>query len=255
MNSFYEEDLANIHHRGFGEFSNRAGDELLKIFRDANILSGLVIDLGCGSGIWARKLVSEGYSVLGIDASAKMIDIARKTAPKAEFQVSSMYSAELRPCQAITALGEVINYLDRESPTTPSPETLFQKAAAHLRDGGIFAFDAIVQPLPGEEPMQYRSWSKDEDWAVLVEVSELKAQNRLTRDITVFRKIDGCYRRSEERHLVRVLNRSEIVHLLTQAGFDVDVSPQYGDYSLPPMRLAFIGKKRGKISQGYGIGF
>ena len=91
--------------------------------------------------------------------------------------------------------------------------------------------------------MQYRSWSKDEDWAVLVDVSELRAKNQLIRDITVFRKIDQFYRRSGERHLVQVLNKDEIVCLLTQAGFDVEVSPKYGDYSLPQRRLAFIGKK------------
>jgi hypothetical protein len=30
MNSFYNEDLVYVHHHGFGEHSNFAGDEFLK---------------------------------------------------------------------------------------------------------------------------------------------------------------------------------------------------------------------------------
>jgi 2-polyprenyl-3-methyl-5-hydroxy-6-metoxy-1,4-benzoquinol methylase len=37
-----------------------------------------VLDLGCGPGQHARFLAERGYQVVGIDASASMIDMARE---------------------------------------------------------------------------------------------------------------------------------------------------------------------------------
>ena len=60
----YEDDLAYIHDPGFGGFARQTAPELLKILRQAGIQQGLVVDLGCGSGIWPAKLVKAGYRVV-----------------------------------------------------------------------------------------------------------------------------------------------------------------------------------------------
>jgi SAM-dependent methyltransferase len=49
----------------------------IKRFLPAN-LAEPVIDLGCGSGKWGRKLLKSGYQVTFVDLSAKMVDEARK---------------------------------------------------------------------------------------------------------------------------------------------------------------------------------
>jgi ribosomal protein L11 methylase PrmA len=56
MNGKYQLDLAYIHDQGFGGFAKNASPGLLKLLRERGIHSGLVVDLGCGSGIWARHL-------------------------------------------------------------------------------------------------------------------------------------------------------------------------------------------------------
>ena len=82
---FYTDDLAYIHDVGFGEFALKSAPGLLNILRQRKIFAGLVVDLGCGSGLWARELTQAGYDVLGIEQSAAMIEIARKKTPKARF--------------------------------------------------------------------------------------------------------------------------------------------------------------------------
>ena len=52
----YERDLAEIQHRGFGDFAASAAPGLLGLLREAKIERGTVVDLGCGSGIWLREL-------------------------------------------------------------------------------------------------------------------------------------------------------------------------------------------------------
>jgi SAM-dependent methyltransferase len=46
---------------------------ILEILDRNGIHDGLIVDLGCGSGLWARGLVDAGYRVLGIDISEAMI--------------------------------------------------------------------------------------------------------------------------------------------------------------------------------------
>lgn len=107
----YAEDLAYVHDRGYGAFARGATPGLLNWLRRAGIADGLVVDFGCGSGIWARALVDAGYDVLGVDLSPAMIDLARRHVPAAEFRVESFLRCRLPPCRAVTALGEVFNYL------------------------------------------------------------------------------------------------------------------------------------------------
>jgi SAM-dependent methyltransferase len=71
---------------------------------------GLVIDLGCGSGILSREVADAGYDVLGIDISPAMIDLARRRVPYGDFRVGSVLTGDLPPCIAVAAVGEVINY-------------------------------------------------------------------------------------------------------------------------------------------------
>lgn len=51
-----------------------------------------VLDLGCGSGVHAKHLFDEGLEVYGLDLSPKMIDEAKKRAPKGKFVVGDMNS-------------------------------------------------------------------------------------------------------------------------------------------------------------------
>lgn len=78
----YQEDLAYIHDVGFDFYARGVAPELLKILRRHGIRKGLVVDLGCGSGIWARELTDAGYEVLGVDISGAMIRLARKKRPR-----------------------------------------------------------------------------------------------------------------------------------------------------------------------------
>src|SRR5439155_24360251 len=118
MASRYHEDLAYIHDVGFGDFARNAAPGLLELLRQRQVVRGLVVDLGCGSGIWARELCNAGYEVLGVDLSEAMLAIARKRVPDAEFRQGSLLSAKLPACAAVTAVGECFNYLfDRRNTT------------------------------------------------------------------------------------------------------------------------------------------
>src|SRR5436309_2695675 len=106
----YTEDLAFIHDAGYGDFARNAAPVLLEAFGARGIHGGLVVDLGCGSGIWAEELLAAGYDVLGVDISASMIRLARRRAPRARFVTASLLRFDLPACDAVTSIGECVNY-------------------------------------------------------------------------------------------------------------------------------------------------
>lgn len=54
-----------------------------------------VLDLGCGTGLpIAKHIVQKGYRVVGVDQSKKMLEIARREVPEAEFIHGDMIHIE-----------------------------------------------------------------------------------------------------------------------------------------------------------------
>lgn len=139
----YQEDLAYIHDVGFGSFSSQSAPGLLEILRQKGIGKGLVVDLGCGSGIWANALTQAGYEVLGIDLSQAMLELARKKAPKATFQNASLFRAKLPQCDAVTSIGECLNYQFDEHGLDEFKAFLV-RVYESLRSRGVFIFDRWI---------------------------------------------------------------------------------------------------------------
>ena len=236
----YKDDLAYIHDAGFGDFARNSAPGLLQILRQAGITTGLVIDLGCGSGLWARELVNAGYGVLGIDISAAMIDLARKRVPRAEFRVGSLLKAKLPPCDAVTSLGECFNYLFDKNNSISELRRLFRRVYAALKPGGLLIFD-IAEPGRGKGPHQKHK--EGTDWAVLVEVEEDTRTNLLTRRMTSFRKAGRLYARDEEVHRLQLYRRSEVAKELRDAGFRVRTVRAYGDEPMIYGCVGFVARK------------
>ena len=109
MNEWYRKDLAYIHDIGFRSYVLQAIPVILAILKQHGIQDGLIVDLGCGSGLSAEELVRAGYRVLGVDISAAMIEIARCRVPLAEFQVKSFFKVEIPNCSAVISIGECFN--------------------------------------------------------------------------------------------------------------------------------------------------
>ena len=51
---------------------------------------GLTLDAGCGEGRLTRELSQRGYDVVGVDASAALVDEARAADPSGRYEVASI---------------------------------------------------------------------------------------------------------------------------------------------------------------------
>ena len=236
----YGDDLAYIHHTGFGAFARDAGPGILRMLRRAKIFSGLVVDMGCGSGIWARELLDAGYDVFGVDISDAMIRFARRNAPGAKFACASLLDVDIPRCVAVTALGECVNYAFDRKNSARTLAKLFRRVHKALEPGGMFIFDA-AGPGRLRAPSPVRRWAEGDDWTILVQAEEDSAKKVLTRRIVTYRRTGKLYRRSEEMHELNLYAPEEILAMLERAGFCARVLRGYGRNRLPRGYSAFVG--------------
>lgn len=236
----YETDLAYIHDTGYGDFARRSAPGLLQHFRQSEILEGRIVDLGCGSGIWARELVDAGYKVIGVDLSSSMIEIARQRVPEAEFHVASFLQFPMPNCRAVTAIGEVFNYLFDTDNSMASLRGVFQNIHEALSPGGLFIFDVAT---PERFQGQKQAISEGNDWTCLVEYQHDPSQQQLTRRVVTFRKIGENYRRHEEVHRQQLFDPSQITEMLQGIGFHTQTVSSYGDFPLFRGLMGFVARK------------
>lgn len=220
-----------------------AADELVDQLRRHEIHDGLVVDLGCGSGLTARRLCEAGYDVLGVDISAEMIGLARSNAPSAEFVVASLFDVELPRCAAVTAIGESINYAFDPSKSRSDIAGFAQRVFDSLLPGGLVMLD-VAGPGRIESGATNDARFEGDDWALFVRTEGAEDGRSMVRDIMLFRREGELWRRTDERHRLELYSPEDVTEQLLVAGFDVVVMSGYEDLTFPEGWNGFLGRKR-----------
>jgi len=238
VNEFYGRDLAYIHDVGFGDFARRAAPWLLRSIHSSGPGRKLVVDLGCGSGIWAERLLAAGFDVVGVDISAHMVRLAKRRAGRARFVHGSVFRTRLPLCDEVTAISECIGYAADRTAGETQVAKLFCRVFAALRPGGLFVFDIAVAGRVGYEVVGCRL---GKDWLTVVRARERR--QTITREIIAFRRVGRRWRRSEETHRLRLYRPAWIVRTLRNQGFRVRTIRGYGQLRFAKGWLGFVARK------------
>ncbi len=236
----YADDLAHIHDRGFSHHAHGTAAGLLAALRRSGVREGLIVELGCGSGITAQALLAEGFTVFGIDQSRALLRRARKRAPNARFQQGSFFDLPIPDCSAVISLGECLGYRTEKRSGTRQMTHLLRRVRAALPPGGLLVFD-LVTPAVARHAVNFR---KGSDWALASENSRDDSGAWLRREITTFVRHGGTYRRGSETHWVQLYTAGEIGERLRKMGFSVRIRRKLGGYGLLPGRSLFIARRR-----------
>lgn len=223
---YYRADLARIHHEGFGFHADACAPGILAFLEPVLAAGGLVVEVGCGSGLLTKHLTDAGHRVLATDASAAMVALARAHAPEAVgHEVRTLPDDDLPAADAVVSTGHVLSYLD-------SRERLLgalRVCAAALGRGGRLALD--LEDLSTRTAQMARGTGGfiGDDWALVTRrISD--GPDHYARDMTFFvRESDGRYRRGHERHdNVLIDVHAEVGPLLAELGFAVEIGPSFG---------------------------
>jgi SAM-dependent methyltransferase len=238
---YYRRDLALVHHLGYGFHADACAPGILALLEPVRERRGLVLELGCGSGLLTRYLVEAGHSVVATDASEAMLELARETAAGAE-EVRALVLPDdpLPACAAIVSVGHVLSYLPDEA----AVERALLACAGALRPGGVFAIDLCDLRYGAARRDDTSQGRVGEGWAIVTRFS-LPRANLFVRELTTFlREADGAWRRDDERHENVLLDTERLPELLAPHGLAVRVAESFGREELPEGLVAIVGTRR-----------
>lgn len=219
--------LARVHHEHFGMVAEAAARELQR--RVA--LAGTVVDLACGGGVLARRMLDAGHRVWGVDISPDMIDIARQHAPAAELRVGSLWDAELPECVAVAAIGEAFCYATDPRAGLDALGDRFASIRDALVDRGVLLFDFACPGRAGPTGETRGYWRRE---AIAVGVETHERAGELVREIDVYAPEGELWHRVAETHVLRLYDPVAVDALLDRTGFDATHVSAYSDFRFPP---------------------
>lgn len=238
---YYRPDLALIHHLGFGFHADLCAPGVMKTLESVRARGGVVVELGCGSGLLTRHLLDAGHRVIATDASPAMLDLARRHATgAAAYDVLVLPDDPIPPADAIVSTGHALSYLA----DADAIDRALVAIADALRPDGVMAIDLC--DLGWGETRRNASpqvWRGD-GWLLVTEFS-MPSADRFVRTMTTFvRNPDGSWRRDDERHENVLIDTSRVPALLSGHGVDAQVGSSFGEEELPIGLVTIVGQKR-----------
>jgi SAM-dependent methyltransferase len=222
---YYRRDLALVHHLGFGFHADDCAPGILDLLRPVRERDGLVVELGCGSGLLTRYLVDAGHRVIATDASPAMLELARTYAGEArEIRELVLPDDPIPEADAVVSIGHVLSYL----PQAAAIDRALVAIAEALRPGGLMALDlcdlSYAEARPG---FPIRARVADE-WAIITGRST-PSPTTFVRQMAVFlRNEDGSWRRDDERHENVLIDTNLVPGLLAEHGIRATVETSFG---------------------------
>lgn len=199
------------------------GEYLTGLLREYGVTSGLILDLGCGTGTMTELLADAGYDMIGIDASEAMLEEAMEKRDRSRHDIlylcQDMREFELYgTVRAIVSICDCMNYILEEEEVL---KILTLAARNYLDYGGLFIFDLNTEykyrELLGEQTIA----ENREEGSFIWENYYEKATQINEYDLTLFiREEDGRYRKYEETHFQRGYSLERIKELVEAAGLE-----------------------------------
>jgi SAM-dependent methyltransferase len=196
-----------------------------------------ILDLGCGTGGHALLLGRQGYEVVGVDCSEKMLAAARVKAASAlersnlvlseanvvpMFQPGDIRNLDLgHTFDAVIAMFAVISY----QTTNEDLLAAFRTARRHLRPGGLFVFDAWFGPAVLTERPTDRVKIVEVNGRRIIRfaspVMDVTAHTVQVRYKVLQLSKGQVVDEVDETHLVRFLFPQEVAYYLQEAGLEL----------------------------------
>jgi len=195
-----------------------------------------LLELGSGTGKHACLLANKGYSIVGIDQSSTMLEMAGRLLAKEPACAKNirLFEGDVRTFNiaeqfdAVISLFHVLSY----QTTNQDVEKMFATAKNHLKPGGIFIFDCWYGPCVLEQKPAVR-YKKLENESLRVErIAEPSLDvNAGTVNVHyhlfVQDKPQTTFTKMEEDHLMRYFFLPEIQHYCDKYSMKIELACEW----------------------------
>ncbi len=206
----------------YGEWA----DFYLKILKESGIRDGILLDLGCGTGVVTELLAGQGYDMIGVDSSEEMLRAAMEkkerrngSVPDILYLEQDMREFELYgTVRGILCVCDSLNYLLEEREILQT----FRLVDNYLDPGGLFLFDFNTPykygTLIGEDTIA----ENREDCSFIWEnyYDEERQINEYELTVFIRQQESGLFSRFTEYHYQKGYTLPVIRNLVEQSGLE-----------------------------------
>jgi SAM-dependent methyltransferase len=235
---YYRHDLAYVFDQDYGFHAEIGAPGILALLEPVRARQGLILEIGCGSGLLTKRLVRAGHRVIATDASPAMLDLTRDAVRGAvDIRTLVLPDDPIPEVDAIVGIGHALNYLRDAAAVRRGLVAL----ADALLPGGLLAVDLCDLEWGTARQGATAQGRVGDDWAIVTRFSR-PTPDRFDRDLTTFvRGADGSYRRDDEHHGNVLIDTSSVPALLRERGVAATVGDSFNDDDHPlPVGLRSI---------------
>ena len=224
---------------------------LVGLLREFGVKDGLVLELGCGTGIMTELLAENGYDMIGVDSSEEMLAEALEKREKSGHDIlylqQDMREFELfGTVRAVVSVCDSINYILEEKELVQ----VFSLVNNYLDPDGVFIFDMKTEHFYRDLAGDAVYGQNGEDVSLIWENCYYPEDRINEYSLAMFlREEDGRYRKEEEVHYQRAYTVEEVRRAMEAAGLQW-MSAWDAFTQTPPTeessRIYIIGKEQGK---------
>ena len=223
---------------------------ITELLREYGIQDGLVLELGCGTGVLTRKLAAKGYDMIGVDYSEDMLEIAMDHRQEGEdilYLLQDMREFELYgTVRAAVSICDSMNYIVEYQDLVQ----VMKLVNNYLDPGGIFIFD-LNTPYKYEEILGENTFAENRPEGSFIWENYYDGETGINEyDLTLFvREEEGIYRKFEETHYQRAYELEQVLRAIKEAGLEFVAAYDAGTHKpvqQDSQRIYVIAREKGK---------
>ena len=250
--SVYDVFMDNVPYEEWGKY-------LCGLLREYGGESGLILDLGCGTGAMTEILAGYGYDMIGVDNSEEMLELAmdKKLASGHDilYLLQDMRGFELYgTVRAAVSVCDSVNYITEPDELTQ----VFRLVNNYLDPGGVFIFDFNTD-YKYREILGEQTIAEDRGDCSFIWENYYYEDERINEyDLTLFIRDeensgDGreLYRKYQETHYQRGYTIDEMKDIIQRSGLEFVTAYDAFTRSAPgekSERVYVIARESGKTA-------
>lgn len=201
---------------------NKRAKFIYNLFKTCGKMPTLLLDLACGTGKISAYFAQKGVSVIGVDASAEMLSVARENAAGHDILFLNQDMCELDlygTVDGAVCTMDSLNHLDSYADFCLA----IQRTSLFLEKGGLFIFD-LNTPYKHKNVLSNNCFIKENEDVLCAWSNEYeKEDNRVNINLDFFiKREDGLYKRESEQFSEIAFSNTAVLKALNKAKLKIN---------------------------------
>lgn len=185
---------------------------LKEIFSEYKIKNPDILELGCGTGEFLKRLKKDKYRVMGVDISSEMLAVAREKFVEESLDIP-LVEQDMMDLTLPVGFDFIFSFFDTMNYLLSKEELekTFERVSTHLDCGGYFLFDVVGREFM-EETFTEGILVEESDELTRIWYHDYIEEENIDTVQTIFfvKEKSGKYKKIEDYYEKMIFNEDEI---------------------------------------------